>query len=355
MKKTNRFSSFVASIFATITLASCGGSNNTLNIVVPANPQAYLAKPTYVQGSDELLAFNEINTFRNSMGLGYWQQNVFMDTIAKNHMAYSIANGGIFEQDLEVTGHTGFTGITPSARAIHVGYFVLLNMINANNVPNAAVGELYATGTGSGVTQSMINTIYHRSGLMTQNTRVMGMARDTPGPANGGTHWWFNHGRLDVGQSTASNYVAVYPINQQLNVPRSMTPESPSVYSNQPGFNFATQTSSPISITTNSVTNLTINSFTVTKAGSTTPLTGTIWTRDNDPNLDILNASKDPNALTTTPTPVPTISSYEAYWVGNAPFEANTTYNVSVTGSTYLTSYGVVTNVAQTWSFTTGS
>lgn len=128
-----------------------------------------------------------------------------------------------------------------------------------------------------------------------------------------------------------------------------MTPEKPSVYSNQPNFNFATQTSSPVSFMSSANANLTVKSFTVTPAGSSTPLPGTIWTSANDPNL----SSSDPN----TPVPVPTLSNYEAYWVGNAPFLPNTTYNVTFTGSTLLVQSGInyTNDVTQNWSFTTGS
>lgn len=301
------------------------------------------------------------------MGLGYWEQSPLLDQAASNHMAYSIANDPTFQQDIEVDGNAGFTGTTPSKRAIHTGFFSIINTFTERNVSYAAVGELYAQGAGAGVVNSMINTIYHRSGLLAQSTRYIGLGRDTTGVATPDTHWWFSHGRTDVnllingqmigGQSVASNYLSNYPLNQQTNVPLSMTPESPSVYSNRPNFNFATQTSSPVSFTSAASTNLTVTSFTVTPAGSDTPLPGTIWTLFNDPNLSASNPDN-----TTPSTPVPTIPNYEAYWVGDAPFLPNTTYNVTFTGTTLLvqtfqnniTYNAITTDVAQSWSFTTG-
>lgn len=202
------------------TLAGCGGSSDSSNAVIAGNLQTSLNTPTYASGSEELAAFNAINTFRNSMGLGYWQQNRLLDTAAQAHMTYSINNDPTFQQDIEVAGLAGFSGATPSQRAINTGYFALINTITATNVRFAAVGELYALGSGADVVNpnivnSMINTIYHRSGLMTQSTREIGLARDTQGVATPQTHWWFKHGRLDSGQYNASNFTAFYPINSQ--------------------------------------------------------------------------------------------------------------------------------------------
>jgi hypothetical protein len=172
--------------------------------------------------------------------------------------------------------------------------------------------------------------------------------------ATPGTHWWFSHGRLNEVQWVASDYVAVYPADLQTNVPRTMTPEHPSVYSNQANFDFATQTSSPVSFTSAASTNLTVASFTVTPADSNVPLAGTIWTINNDPNVIAANSSHIPISPANPPLPIPTLSSYEAYWVGKAPFLPKTKYNVTFTGSTYLVQYGRTQQVTKSWSFVTG-
>ncbi|PRC91329.1 hypothetical protein [Solimicrobium silvestre] len=357
----------IGMLVTAFTLASCGGSNSPpTNLVIPGSPQNYLSTPTYVQGTDEYNAFMAINAFRFSVGLGYWQQNVYLDQAAQKHMAYSTANSAIisnpYQQDIEIVGNPSYFATTPSARAIALGYYVMQNTTAApNGTPFAAVGELYALGpasspTSTAILNSMVNTIYHRSGLMAQSTREIGLARDTSGPATALTHWWISHGRLDGGQSVASNYFAVYPNNQLTNVPLSMTMESPSVY---PAYTtpaqFNANTSSPISVTTAIITNLNNAAFTVTVAGSSTPLAGKTWTMANDPNLNTSSYSAATAALTTPPAPVPTIAANEAFWVGNAPFLPNTTYNVTFTGSTYLMPYAITNNVSQTWQFTTGT
>jgi hypothetical protein len=279
-------------------------------------------------------------------------------------MAYSVANSAgdsnPFQTDLEVqtvnnVNTVGFTGITPSARAIAQGYFVLQNTVTATNVSTAIAGELYSVGTGANVVTDMVNTIYHRAAIMSQTTRQVGLARDTPGTATATTHWWITHARLDAGQSVSSNYLSSYPINQQINVPLTMTPEYPSVYSNVANFNFATQTSSPVSVTTAVLVDLNATTFTVTAAGSSTPLAGTIWTMANDPNLNTNNYSQATKDLTTPPTPVPTIPANQVYWVGSAPFAPNTTYTVNFTGTTYLVPYAITNPITLSWNFTTGS
>ncbi len=356
-------------------LASCGGSSNTIpsNIVLAGNLQTSIGNSTYVVGTEEWAAFNAINSFRGSLGLGYWQQDVFLDQSAQAHMAYSIANTAQvsmpFQNDIEVQDYNGlptvgFSGITPSARAIAKGYYFLENTVTEKNVPSAAVGELYGAGSalsnsGQDFLNSIVNTIYHRSGLMAQSTVQVGLARDTSGAATANTHWWINHGRLTSSQSVASDFIAVYPNDQKTGIPLSMTPESPSVYSNIPNFNFATSTSSPVSFTMSTLIKITPISFTVTPANCSTPpctpLTGTTWTMANDPNLNTTDYSSATINLTTPPPAAPTIAANEVYWVGSQPFQPNTTYIATFTGTTYLIPYAVTNGITKTWSFTTGS
>jgi hypothetical protein len=366
---------------AALALVSCGGSQSVpKNAVIGGNEQNYVSQPTYVANSEELAAFTAINSFRQAMGLGVWQQDIRLDNSALNHMLYSIANPSTstnpyqtsFQNDIEVTTATGtcgivprtcFTGATPSARAIWSGYYVLENQINALNVPTAVVGELYSTGSGANIVHDMVNTIYHRGAIMAQSTTQVGLARDTHGTITDTTptHWWINHGRLNAGQSVASNYVGLYPLNAQTDVPLSMTPEYPNVFINQPGYSansatyFATNTSSPVSVFTSTLVNLTAITFTVTPAGTNTNLGGTIWTMNNDPNLNTADYSSANINLSTPPTPVPTIPANEVFWVGDHPFAPNTTYNVYFYGTTYLVPYAITNPIVLNWSFTTGS
>jgi len=323
-----------------LTLASCGGSSTSTSAIA-----AYLQTPvaaTYTD-PDTLSAFNAINTFRNTMGLGYWSQNTLLDLAAANHMHYSTLNDPTYQVDLEVAANQGFTGLQATDRALSVGY----GSITAPNV----VGEFYSTGTGTPTLTStgtatttgatiidgIVNTIYHRSGLLAQTTREVGIARNdlALGSASAATHWWINHGRLDTGQYNASTFTMVYPISGQIGVPLHMDVELPQPFPDVSAAQTATSLSSPISFSTAQGTTITVTTFTVTPSFSTTPLSARLMTMTNDPNLYL--------------------ASHEAYLVANAPFLPNTTYNVSFTGTSYLPLYGITTALAQNWSFTTGS
>lgn len=362
-------SALLGIIATALILAACGGNSDQIpnTIVLPGNAQTSMGSSTYVAGTEEYAAFIAINQFRASVGLGYWQENAFLDHAALNHIYYSESNtanvANPFQNDLEVQTYNGtrtanFSGTTPSARAIAAGYYYLSNTVSALNVPTASVGELYSTGSGANIVNAMVNTIYHRSGLMAQGTLQMGLARDTFGPITSAnpTHWWLSHGNLTSGQSVASNFVALYPTDQQSNVPVSMDKETPSVYSNKPDTVFA-NISSPVSFTTSSLNILTTTSFTVEQVvGSTsTALPGDTWTFSNDPNMNTTNYSKATINLNAPPAPTPTISAFEAYWVGHAAFLPNTTYRATFVGSTYLTVYGITNQINQSWTFTTGN
>lgn len=363
-------SAILGIVVAAVALTSCSGSSYQIpsNIVLPGSPQLSAGNVTYVPGTEEYQAFNAINSFRSAMGLGYWSQSIYLDQAAAAHMGYTLANlsqascadaSHPFMDDSETTGCTYFTGATPSMRAIVKGFYILENTVYATNVPTAAVGELYSVGSGANIVAAMVNTIYHRSGLMAQNTRYVGFARDSSGTIDPNsstvTHWWISHGRLDAGQSVSSDYTGRYPINLQTGVPLYMCPEYPSVYSNVPGFNFMTSTSSPVGLTLSNLVNLTVTSFTVTPAGSSTPLSGKTWTMFNDPNLNTTNQANQQLTLQNPPPAVVTIPANQAFWVGDQPFQPNTTYTVNVTGSTYLTPYAITNPLTVTWSFTTGT
>jgi hypothetical protein len=76
---------------------------------------------------------------------------------------------------------------------------------------------------------------------------------------------------------------------------------------------------------------------------------------NNDPNLNTAAYSNAAINLTTPPTPVPTIPNNEVFWVGDAPFLPNTTYNVTFVGTTYLVPYALTNPLTLNWSFTTGA
>ena len=316
--------SLCASMFA---LASCGGSSSTSTAVIAASLQTAVT-PAYTD-ADTLAAFNAINTFRNSLGLGYWSQNTLLDTAAANHMKYSVLYDPTYMNDVEIATNSGYTGAQAIDRAVSAGY--------QNSTSTAVAGEFYSTGTGANIISGIVNTIYHRSGLMAQTTREVGIARNdiSVGAASASTHWWISHGRLDNGQYNASNFTANYPTNGQTGVPLTMSPEPQVPFTDIVATQNTTNVGSPICFVTSQGTKITVTSFTITPANGSAALAARTLTIDNDVQKFL--------------------APHEAYLLPTAPLQPNTTYNVSFTGSSYLAVYGVTTALSQTWSFTTGS
>ncbi len=345
------------SVSLMLSLASCGGSSSTSTTAVAANLQT-LTVPAYTN-ADTLAAYNAINAFRNSLGLGYWAQNTLLDQAAANHMAYSIANDPTFQLDLESSNLTGFTGIYPADRATHVGYSNggTLNLNPLSNPQTYAynvVGEFYSTGIGANVVSNMVNTIYERSGLMAQTTREIGIANDAGGgAATSATHWWFNHGRTDAGQYNASTFTTFYPLNLQTGVPRTMDVEStlpPAGISQTPG-----STGSPVCFVTAEGTTLTVTAFNISANGSPVAATVLLANLGNGNTSTVTPVVYDPTSLSVPVTTQPHLTSNQAYLIPSAPLSPLTTYTVTFTGSSYLPSYGITTALSQTWTFTTGS
>lgn len=295
--------------------------------VTPADLQTTVAAPTYAAGSPELVFFNGLNDFRAKLGLGLLAQNTKLDAANQNHVKYLMTNKDVdFSAvdpktgrpffHLEDAARPGFTGVTELDRANYMQY------------GGTYVGEsgAYGRGLGAGVALAdLIATVYHRAGLMYQFPRDIGLA-----VANDQFQTVvMTFGYTTKGQKNASDYFGAYPADKQTNVPRVAYMETPNPMPEVAYADYGTKTSFPINVVSATDTTLTVNSFTVTEAGQTSPLEVRLLTKATDPN----------NMLTGN----------AAYIIGKAPFKANTTYNVRFDGAIN----GV--NKVQTWSFTTGA
>jgi len=295
--------------------------------VTPPDLQTTVPTPTYAPGSPELIAFNEINAVRASLGLGLVAQNAYLDLAAKNHATYIGQN---IETDRSVYGHIenaaypGFTGITSSDRARFAGYGGNAGEILTNDAPNA-----YSLTP----VQGFLNTVYHRVGIIDNCTREIGIGEFTKVLKNNIPFVPFViNGGGKTCQRNASDFVMHYPASGQTNLPVTMMAESPNPIKDLPlnadGSLDFLQTSYPISVASVPGTTIAVTSMTVTAQGETTPLPMTTITAATDPNPGYL-------------------SSNWIFFVGKAPFKAKTTYNVAFVG----TVNGAT--ITQNWSFTT--
>ncbi|WP_056439209.1 CAP domain-containing protein [Massilia sp. Root335] len=335
-----------SSALVLITLTACGGGGGSSstpvasNPAVPTNPTTPVSTvqaaslqdavaQTYAAGSSAELAFKKINAFRAVQGLGPLNQNANADIAAKNHQAYVALNNSGANGHVEVAGTPGFTGATVTDRLVAAGY------------PAVIAGEVIAfslefPNPDTSAVDNLINSVYHRASMMYQGFTTVGVAgEDATNPL------YMDFGATKS-QLNAGDYVGVYPTNGQTGVWLTHGVEVPNPFYQEMEMtqdNMCTKTSSPISLTTEASTTLSVTSFTVTEAGQTTP-------------LDVRLITKATSTQDTT-----YLGTNVAFVVGKAPFKANTTYNVHFVGKATGAATGSANGLSidKSWSFTTGS
>ena len=236
-------------------------------------------------------------------------------------------NQNIEDEEQEVPGRPGFTGAIVSDREIAAGA-----PAGTNGSECAGFALVQDTpGNGTVFAERLFGTVYHRYVLMNQNSTGIGSYVDRtppPAPPLGSA---INLGYVGNGQNNAGNYVGVFPVNGQTNVPLGFTAERPSPI--PVGYSPAS-VGYPITLASQQSTNLTVTSFTVAAEGSSTPLLVALITSSSN-----TEAGYFPNSASIIPL---------------QNLAANTTYNVSFTG----TAAGATTaglSISKQWSFTTGS
>ena len=329
-------------------LAACGGGGSSdpalptpvpvvtpapivtpVPVVTPASLQTTVPALTYATSSEEYAFVSAYNDFRGKHGLGLLAQNPALDTAAKNHLNYLMLNkdtnwitgildpaSGVPLFHIENPARSGFTGVTELQRMQFAGY------------PATYGGEFGSYGGGRGgkiAFQSLINTVYHRMGLMSQFPREIGIAAGTDGYQT----FVIEYGYQSTQQRNSKDFFGAYPADSQTGIPLSTSLETPNPFPDVTYSELASKTSYPVSVASQEYTSLTVGAFTITEAGQSTALPGRIMTQANDQNNMIWKNV--------------------AFFIGGAPFKANTTYNAAFSG----TVNGAAIN--KTWSFSTGN
>lgn len=329
-------------------LSACGGGSGTGStastpmtpttptvptppIVTPGDTQTTVPALTYAANSEEFKFVTALNAFRAQVGLGLLAQNTKLDTSSANHLSYllvnDVNNGGTVNFNgydaatsrpllhIENGALPKFTGVQEGDRAKFAGY------------DGSYTGEEVTFGGGQGgavAFGTLVQTVYHRAGLMLQNVREIGVAVGTDKSQSVVMEMG-----LKTNQSVASDYVGVYPANGQTGVALHAYVEAPNPFPDLSTSNddFPTKTSFPVSVSVVSGNTIAVTSFTVTEAGQTTPLDARLMTRANDPNSYL--------------------SANVAFLTAKAAFKVGTTYNVKFVG----TNNGAA--LTKEWSFTT--
>lgn len=252
-----------------------------------------------------------LNYRRAQVGLSTLTQSSVIDIAAQGHSDYQRINNIISHE--QTPGRQGFTGATLADRLAAANYVL---------VRPAAYGEVISAANSSNgqyMAEELITAIYHRFVIFEPVFREIGTGAATA--TNGRSYFTANFGATNgYGTGLARNQVAVWPFNTQTGVPRNFfsDTESPDPVPdrNEVGY--------PISVHANINVPVTVQTFTVRPRGGA-DLTTRLLSNANDTHTGISSASIVPLA----------------------PLAANTTYDVSFSGTVDGTA------VSRSWSFTT--
>lgn len=281
-------------------LSACGdGGNSSMtaavvpppivapSVLTPGDLQTKVPSLSYVQSSPKYLLVTAYNDFRSKLGLGLLTQNSLLDIAASNRLHYVLANdinnGGAVNMSaintkynrpqfhIEDSTKPLHTGDQEIDRASHTGY----------------VGEEGAYGGqrgGMAAFNSLVATVYYRSGLMLQFPREIGISVGTDPSQKIVMELGYQKDMTD--QYNAIDYLGAYPSNNQTPVPlyAGIAPPNPFPDLSTVNDDFPKKTSFPISVTIKEGQALKVGRLTVTEAGQSTQLDVRLMTHANDPS-----------------------------------------------------------------------
>lgn len=329
-KNTKSFSlnAILSAVFASGLLVACGGGGGSTaaapgGTTPPIGGQAtlVLTVPAATYTGEQAAAYTLINIQRSTCGFGLLAQNAALDAAATAHVAYFPSSITGEDPHAEVTGRVGFTGTTPTARALAKGYV-------------GAAGEVAALGTGTSAVRLLLSGPYHLRGLMDGYRDIgIGVGVGAPIPE-------MNYFVGDLGIQTgvapqllAGTDVLTYPCNGVTGVNYLMRNESPNPV---PGRDLnANPIGSPVLIKVRDGNALVIASATMVNVATG----GSVLLRAP------VSAATDPNRA----NGVSYFKASEAYVAPDAALAPGTTYQVTING----TNNGAV--FSRTFSFTTGT
>ncbi|MBX9900312.1 MAG: CAP domain-containing protein [Burkholderiaceae bacterium] len=296
--------------------------------VTPGNLQVNVTSPPATVSADVLGAFNALNDFRASVGLGKLNYSPELSVAATNHRIYQFNNylsptySFHFEDPLGV----GFTGVAPIDRARFAGYATTYNYVTEDGSTGA---------NGNAALLGLIDTVYHRSSIAGQDYRDVGIDYlYQPKVFRNGTILPFGSLLIDIGYKTtpqrnASDFYWTYPLNDQTNVNLSMCSESPAPFPEIDPNKSCDLIGYPVSFIAEKSQTLVVTKFTIKIANTASNLDAWLLTQKTDPNKYL--------------------PANEAYLTPKGAMQPNTTYQVSFEG----TINGKA--VSKDWKFTTAA
>ncbi|MES3023094.1 MAG: CAP domain-containing protein [Pseudomonadota bacterium] len=319
MGKFNRWSKYGLMLASACSLAACGGGSG--NADPASTPAPVMQAPAPQEPGSPASAnnvatdgLNWVNFRRTQIGMPVLVQNGQIDQAASGHSEYQRINN-IVSHD-QTAGKPGFTGLQLADRLSAAGY----TFGNAS----FAYGEVIsATNSDSGayMVDSLVTAIYHRFVIFEPMFKEIGTGAARRN--DGYTYFTANFAaRGGLGAGIATGAVVVWPFNGQTNVTRNFfsDEEAPDPVAN------ANEVGYPVSVHANISANLGVQQFRMRERGA-----------GADVSVKLLSKASD---AAYTPASA-------AALVPLAPLKANTTYDVSFSGTIGPTP------VARDWSFTT--
>lgn len=227
----------VAALTGVLTACGGGGGGGDTNAAAPA-PSAVTApsslvtqvpQASYAAGSEELAAYNAVNTERERCGFGKLAQQAPIDAAARDHSLWRLTNNVVGHFQDPVAYPNGYTGRTPTDRLAHRGYAdARVTEATAARLPVAKAGM------GKLLAMNLLSAPYHAMALL-DGYRDVGVAvvsdLDAGSTAVTGAYVsvQFNlASKVAAGfQQLAGDAVATYPCEGTPDVPYALVGESP--------------------------------------------------------------------------------------------------------------------------------
>lgn len=284
--------------------------------------------PSYARGSEELAAFEFLNVERGRCGFGVLAQNAKLDAAAKAHADYQLVNDLFSHVEDAVAHPSGFTGATMVDRYAFQQY---TNLGGAVDEISGITGSADKIGFGVEGMRNLLNAPYHLQGLMS-GMRESGVAVRSSVDTGTATprvllQWNGAYARDAGPQLLRGDDVFTYPCEGASGVDRQLTNESPEPV---PGRNLR---ASPLGTSV----------YVATRTGNVLAVTAASMT-----NMRTSAPVSVRPPVTAGSDPQQSYGRNEAYVAADAPLDANTPYQVTITGSNNGAAF------TRTFTFTTG-
>jgi Cysteine-rich secretory protein family len=333
----------IAALVLAAALAACGGGGGGGSTATTTTPVAIAAPTpaptvpivtsvpvaTYAAGSEEKAAFDLLNAERAACGFGLLAQNAALDTAAKGHADWLLANK--YSGHFQIAGTTGFTGVTPADRMASAGYGSMGSFDSTETTIGAFVGK---TGLGVLGMKKLLNAPYHLLAMI-RGFGDVGISAREIGTTTKESQMVLDYGnKNNTGkQIPQAGSVRTYPCGGSVNIDRALYDETPS----------------PVPTRNLHVLPLGSSIAIVVDVGHTITISNSLMvnvaTGGNVMVRPAITAANDPNAV----AGVSYFSSNEAFISADAPLAALTTYQATING----TDNGVA--FSRTFQFTTGN